>query len=60
MEPQEYGLMFEVETVHWWYLGMESITRAILNQWVPSKSNQYILDAGCGTGAAMSIYLAEY
>ena len=52
--------MFEVETAHWWYLGMEKITRAILNQWHPSKPNTSILDAGCGTGAAMSTYLADY
>jgi SAM-dependent methyltransferase len=60
MEPQEYGLMFEVETAHWWYLGMEKITRAVLNQWSARASGSSILDAGCGTGAAMSTYLADY
>jgi ubiquinone/menaquinone biosynthesis C-methylase UbiE len=60
MEPQEYGLMFDVERAHWWYLGMEKITRAILNQWFPRGANARILDAGCGTGAAMSTYLADY
>jgi SAM-dependent methyltransferase len=52
--------MFEVEQAHWWYLGMEKITRAILNKWRGSASNFSILDAGCGTGAAMSTYLADY
>ncbi|MBI5952816.1 MAG: class I SAM-dependent methyltransferase [Chloroflexi bacterium] len=60
MEPQEYELMFEVETAHWWYLGMEKITRAILDQWHSAKPNSTVLDAGCGTGAAMSTYLADY
>jgi ubiquinone/menaquinone biosynthesis C-methylase UbiE len=60
MEPQEYGLMFKVEQAHWWYLGMEKITRAVLNQWYSCKLNSSILDAGCGTGAAMSTYLADY
>ena len=60
MDPQEYRLMFEVEQTHWWYLGMEKITRAILNKWRGSASNLSILDAGCGTGAAMSTYLADY
>ncbi|CAG1010581.1 Malonyl-[acyl-carrier protein] O-methyltransferase [Anaerolineales bacterium] len=60
MEPQEYGLMFEVETAHWWYLGMEKITRATLNQWYSVNFNSSVLDAGCGTGAAMSTYLADY
>jgi ubiquinone/menaquinone biosynthesis C-methylase UbiE len=60
MEPQEYELMFEVELGHWWYLGMEKITRTILDQWQPAGSTSSVLDAGCGTGAAMSTYLADY
>ncbi len=52
--------MFEVETAHWWYLGMEKITRATLNQWYSVNFNSSVLDAGCGTGAAMSTYLADY
>jgi ubiquinone/menaquinone biosynthesis C-methylase UbiE len=60
MEPQEYSLMFEVEQTHWWYLGMEKITRAILNNWCSTGPNTSILDAGCGTGAGMSTYLADY
>lgn len=51
--------MYRVEDCHWWYKGMETITRAILNRWV-SVSTPRILDAGCGTGAAMTTYLAEY
>ena len=52
--------MFKGEVAHWWYLGMEKITRAILNPWVIQKQTFSILDAGCGTGAAMSTYLADY
>jgi ubiquinone/menaquinone biosynthesis C-methylase UbiE len=60
MDPHEYKLMFEVETAHWWYLGMEKITRAVLKRWYSCTSDSFILDAGCGTGAAMSTYLADY
>jgi len=60
MEPQEYRLMFEVELHHWWYLGMEKITRALLNKWRSNKPDISILDAGCGTGAAMSSFLTDY
>jgi SAM-dependent methyltransferase len=60
MDSQEYSLMFQVEQTHWWYLGMEKITRAILTKWVGSASNLSTLDAGCGTGAGMSTYLADY
>ncbi len=38
---------------------MESITRAMLERWVGMRPLK-ILDAGCGTGAAMTTYLAEY
>lgn len=38
---------------------MEAITRAVLQKWVPFPTSR-ILDAGCGTGAAMTSYLAEY
>jgi SAM-dependent methyltransferase len=52
--------MYQVERQHWWYAGMESITRAILNRWYAPGANLSILDAGCGTGAALTTYLAEY
>ena len=51
--------MYQVEDRHWWYQGMEAITRTMLNRWV-HLPNLRILDAGCGTGAAMTTYLAEY
>jgi len=52
--------MYGVEDHHWWYRGMESITRAILHRWYAPGAGLSILDAGCGTGAAMSSYLADY
>lgn len=59
MEPVEYGRMYHTETRHWWYLGMATITRAVLKRHVSPAHALTILDAGCGTGAAMSTYLAE-
>jgi len=60
MEPIEYERMYHAENQHWWYLGMASITCAILNQYFYQTKNLNILDAGCGTGAAMSTYLKDY
>jgi ubiquinone/menaquinone biosynthesis C-methylase UbiE len=60
LDPQEYEIMFRVEQQHWWYLGMQSITRSILNRWYAPGAGLSILDAGCGTGSAMTTYLAEY
>jgi len=59
MEPNEYERMYRVENQHWWYLGMAAITGAMLNQSMEPAEGRKILDAGCGTGAAMSTYLAE-
>lgn len=59
MDSSEYEIMYQVEDHHWWYLGMEGITRAVIQQWMPLPAGR-ILDAGCGTGAAMTTYLAEY
>ncbi len=52
--------MFLVEGRHWWYRGMEAITRAILDRCYPAGADLRILDAGCGTGAAMATCLAVY
>jgi len=60
MQPEEYDLMYRVETYHWWYLGMESITRALFKQYLGSGPDQQILDAGCGTGGALVNYLGDY
>lgn len=60
MDPQEYEIMYSVEDHHWWYLGMEAITRSILNKWYHANGSLSVLDAGCGTGAALTTYLAEY
>jgi SAM-dependent methyltransferase len=60
MDSREYEMMYRVEHRHWWYLGMESVTRAVLNRWYVPESKLRILDAGCGTGAAMTTYLAGY
>ncbi len=60
METAEYERMYQAETRHWWYLGMAEITRAILRKNLSHAPGLRILDAGCGTGAAMSTFLAEY
>jgi len=60
LDPREYEIMYGVEDNHWWYRGMAAVTRAILDQWYRPACGLHILDAGCGTGAAMSTYLAGY
>ncbi len=52
--------MYHAESVHWWYRGMETITRSLIERRVQPSSCLRILDAGCGTGAAMTTYLKDY
>jgi SAM-dependent methyltransferase len=60
LDVREYEIMFQAEERHWWYLGMATITRALLNRHIRPNHRLKILDAGCGTGAAMTTYLADY
>ncbi len=60
MNLEEYAVMYQVEDTHWWYRGMARITRALLNRCYAPGAALRILDAGCGTGAVMTSYLAEY
>jgi SAM-dependent methyltransferase len=59
MDPSEYKTMFAVEDRHWWYDGMRQITTALVGRLYPGRADLAILDAGCGTGAAMT-YLAPF
>jgi SAM-dependent methyltransferase len=59
MDAEEYELMYEAEDSHWWYQGMAAIMRAVLESRPVRGKNLSILDAGCGTGGAMS-WLSEY
>jgi ubiquinone/menaquinone biosynthesis C-methylase UbiE len=60
LEPLEYEIMYHVEDSHWWYQGMTTISRAVLQRWLHLRTNLRILDAGCGTGAAIQSLLSEY
>jgi SAM-dependent methyltransferase len=59
MEPKEYEVMFAVEDRHWWYVGMKRITIKLISHFYPDQRDLQILDAGCGTGAALG-YLAPF
>ncbi len=60
MEIEEYERMFHAEDSHWWYRGMQAITRSVLKKHLPKQTDLKILDAGCGTGGAMSTYLRDF
>ena len=59
MEPSEYRAIYTVEDRHWWYVGMRAITEALVDTLYPGRTDLRILDAGCGTGAAVA-YLSRF
>ena len=59
MDPSEYRTIYSVEDRHWWYQGMQRITLALLDETYGRRGDLDILDAGSGTGAAMS-YLSRF
>ena len=59
MELREYESMFRVEDRHWWYIGMQRITVSLVARLFPDRADLHVLDAGCGTGAAMQ-YLSDF
>jgi SAM-dependent methyltransferase len=59
MKPSKYDTMFAVEERHWWYVGMQRVTAVLMEKLYPTLHNLHILDAGCGTGAAMR-YLGHF
>ena len=59
MEPSEYRAIYTVEDRHWWYVGMRAITEALVETLYPGRTDLRILDAGCGTGAAVA-YLSRF
>ena len=54
MEPSEYRAIYTVEDRHWWYAGMARISQTLLAETYPDRRDLRILDAGCGTGGALS------
>ena len=57
IEPRAYHIMREVEDAHWWFNGMEHITRRLLKPVI--GQGVAMLDAGCGTGRNLR-FLGRY
>lgn len=59
MNLEEYKVMYQVEQTLWWYRGMRTIARAILDEYCRTGQEITILDTGCGTGNGM-VYMRDY
>jgi SAM-dependent methyltransferase len=47
--------MFDVEDQYWWYAGLRDLLASYLRELKASKRRPVLLDAGCGTGATLSM-----
>jgi ubiquinone/menaquinone biosynthesis C-methylase UbiE len=50
----EYQTSYEVEEVHWWYLGQRHLMVQFFQEHFPERTDLEILDVGCGTGINIS------
>lgn len=53
MELSEYKNIFEHEETHFYYVGTHNAVIELLKKYLPKKTGNIILDAGCGTGSLM-------
>ncbi len=59
MDRPEYESMYELEDVHWWFVGRRNLALTLIEQWITFQPNARILDVGCGTGGNLEA-LAKY
>ena len=50
MDRPEYESMYELEDIHWWFVGRQRLVFSLIDQRVALGRSAYILDVGCGTG----------
>jgi SAM-dependent methyltransferase len=50
VKKEEYSILFEMEDIHWWYLGHRRLFSSLLDTYCPEAARGAVLDAGCGTG----------
>ena len=57
MEAHHYPLLYQVEEIHWWYLGRRRIIQSLIEKICATldNPNPRILDVGCGTGANLKM-----
>jgi len=57
MEEHHYPILYQVEEIHWWYVGRRRIIQSLVEKICATldKPNPKILDVGCGTGANLKM-----
>ena len=60
MKSAQFQLHAAIEESHWWFTSRRKILRAIVNEFIPPKSEKRIVDIGCGTGANIAAFADGY
>lgn len=59
MQTEDYEYLAQLEARFWWFVGMRTITAALLDPLCRVPRDRTILDAGCGTGGNLE-WLRRY
>lgn len=59
MQTEDYEYLRDLEENLWWFVGMEEISRILLDPIFVEPKDRKILDAGCGTGGMIN-FLKKY
>jgi ubiquinone/menaquinone biosynthesis C-methylase UbiE len=59
MQAEDFHHLYELEGRFWWFAGMRTIARALLDKHCARNTDRIILDAGCGTGGNL-LWLRRY
>ena len=55
MEIEEYHQTYKVEETFWWHKGLRRVVLTLVDPYLRGEHPLRILDAGCGTGAFLSL-----
>jgi SAM-dependent methyltransferase len=60
MQSEQYALHADIETRHWWFAARRRILRALVERVAPPSRETRVVDVGCGTGANVAAFAADY
>jgi len=58
MEKEAYKLLYNIEKIHWWFIGRRNILGTLIENFVVKRNNRQLViyDVGCSTGMNLSFF----